>query len=128
MLRSWRSPPSPCPTSGGPAWAAPQPPSKCFPFKNLPLPVAQELEESTEPLPYKLWPGMGGCPDPHIPIKAEAHQLFEQMHNDDRWDDCPSLLVSFLFLALHLSLPGTHPGQELPEMSWSSRPLVGSII
>ncbi len=45
----------------------------------------QELEQSTEPLPYKLWPGMGGCPDPHIPIKAENYQLFEQMHNDDRW-------------------------------------------
>ncbi|GAB4823262.1 hypothetical protein N2152v2_010308 [Parachlorella kessleri] len=46
--------------------------------------LLKELEQSTEPLPYKLWPGMGGCPDPHIPIKAENYQLFEQMHNDDR--------------------------------------------
>ncbi len=45
----------------------------------------QELEQSTEPLPYKLWPDMGGCDDPHIPMGADAARLFEQMHNEDRW-------------------------------------------
>ena len=42
-----------------------------------------ELEKSTEPLPYALWPSMGGCIDPQYELGSSSHNVYEQMHTGD---------------------------------------------
>lgn len=45
--------------------------------------ILAELEASTEPLPYQLWPSMGGCIDPRYELGSGAHNVFDQMHSGD---------------------------------------------
>ena len=45
--------------------------------------ILQQLEASTEDLPFQLWPSMGCCDDPLIDLSANAHNVFEQMHGAD---------------------------------------------
>lgn len=42
-----------------------------------------ELEESTEPLPYALWPGMPGEEQPKVDLNATGFELFQKLHNED---------------------------------------------
>jgi transaldolase len=42
-----------------------------------------ELEASTEPLPRKLWPEMGGCSEPKIDLTADSYDLFKKLHGED---------------------------------------------
>lgn len=43
-----------------------------------------ELEAATEPLPYALWPGMGGSTDPKYDFTAGAYETFKKMHEEDQ--------------------------------------------
>lgn len=45
--------------------------------------ILDELERSTEPLPYALWPSMGGCVDPRYDLGSKSHHVFDQMHGND---------------------------------------------
>ncbi|CAL8460656.1 g186 [Coccomyxa elongata] len=42
-----------------------------------------ELEASTEALPRKLWPEMGGCDEPKIDMGADSVELFKKLHGED---------------------------------------------
>ncbi len=43
-----------------------------------------ELEASTDPLPYALWPTQGGSTDPHYDLSGKAEGTFLQMHGEDQ--------------------------------------------
>lgn len=43
-----------------------------------------ELEVATEPLPWALWPGMGGCGDPRLGLGAAHRRVFDEMHAAER--------------------------------------------
>lgn len=43
-----------------------------------------ELEASTDPLPRKLWPEMGGCSEPKIDLTAGNDDLFKKLHGEDQ--------------------------------------------
>jgi transaldolase len=43
-----------------------------------------ELEASTDPLPRKLWPEMGGCSEPQIDMTAGSEDLFKKLHGEDQ--------------------------------------------
>lgn len=45
--------------------------------------LLKELEESTDPLPFALWPSMGGCSDPRYSLGADSRHVFDQMHVAD---------------------------------------------
>jgi transaldolase len=45
--------------------------------------ILQQLETSTEDLPYQLWFNMGGCIDPLIDLGSNARNVFEQVHYGD---------------------------------------------
>jgi transaldolase len=45
--------------------------------------LLQQLEESTDALPYQLWPSMGGAIDPLIDLSSHSYHVFEQMHGGD---------------------------------------------
>ncbi len=45
--------------------------------------ILEQLEASTDDLPYQLWFNMGGCMDPLIDLGSNAQNLFEQMHGAD---------------------------------------------
>lgn len=45
--------------------------------------LLEQLENCTDPLPYSLWPSMGGCVDPRYELGAGAQHVFEQMHGGD---------------------------------------------
>ncbi|KAH7619673.1 hypothetical protein Ndes2526B_g06654 [Nannochloris sp. 'desiccata'] len=45
--------------------------------------ILEQLENSTEDLPYQLWSDMGGCIDPLIDMGSHAHNVFEQVHGGD---------------------------------------------
>lgn len=47
-------------------------------------PLLAELEASTEPLPRKLWPTMGGCQDDPVQLKAPHVDLFNKLHREDQ--------------------------------------------
>ncbi|EFN50875.1 hypothetical protein CHLNCDRAFT_33289 [Chlorella variabilis] len=47
-------------------------------------PLLEELEACTDPLPYQLWPRMGGCEDDHIRMDFFAKETFDAMHGADR--------------------------------------------
>eukprot|EP00887_Chlorella_sp_A99_P002925 scaffold24.g2925.t1 len=42
-----------------------------------------ELEASADPLPYKLWPDMGGCNDPRYTMDDSSRGLYDQLHSSD---------------------------------------------
>lgn len=46
--------------------------------------LLKELEQSEGPLPYQLWPGMGGCDDPRVLLGADAEERFRQLHGEDQ--------------------------------------------
>ncbi len=43
-----------------------------------------ELEASTDPLPRKLWPTMGGCEDERVDLTGGAFDLFDKLHGGDQ--------------------------------------------
>ncbi len=45
--------------------------------------LLQELQASTEPLPYALWPSMGGCLDPRIDMGHASQRAFEEVSRDE---------------------------------------------
>lgn len=45
--------------------------------------LLEQLENSTDPLPYSLWPSMGGCVDPRYDLGGGAQHVFDQMHGGD---------------------------------------------
>jgi transaldolase len=45
--------------------------------------LLKELEESTDPLPYGVWPQMGGNVDPRYSMDAGSKGAFDQMHGAD---------------------------------------------
>jgi transaldolase len=47
-------------------------------------PLLKELEASTDPLPYKLWPRMGGCEDEHVRMDFFAREKFDELHGADQ--------------------------------------------
>ncbi|KAL4420874.1 hypothetical protein ABPG77_002833 [Micractinium sp. CCAP 211/92] len=46
-------------------------------------PLLKQLESSTDPLPYQLWPQMGGCEEEHIRMGFYERELFDKMHGED---------------------------------------------
>lgn len=46
--------------------------------------LLQELQDnSTDPLPYQLWPSMGGCEDLKLDLSAPQKHVFDEMHGAD---------------------------------------------
>ncbi|PSC68438.1 Transaldolase [Micractinium conductrix] len=46
-------------------------------------PLLKELEASKAPLPYQLWPTMGGCEDEHHRMDFHGLELFDKLHGED---------------------------------------------
>jgi len=47
-------------------------------------PLLGELEASTEPLPRKLWPEMGGADEEKIDFTGSHYETFKKWHGEDQ--------------------------------------------
>ena len=52
--------------------------------------LLQELEDSHDPLPRKLWPSMGGQGQERIPMTGDNYDTFKKMHGEvgQAWKPC----------------------------------------